>query len=162
LSLWVTILLPLDRAKLEGVPGDSSRPVANFCRVRSGLPLPSLSLGVALVTIGVLAGVAMSTGVVPVPGPSEASPSEPEVANIGGDQPPMEFTPVPSAVKVAPVRPSSTRPVVTPPPHSNPVVTPEAVQPRESIPGTTVVPSVSLPSLSSSAVPSAESSVPVP
>ncbi|MCP2247971.1 hypothetical protein LX86_006746 [Lentzea aerocolonigenes] len=109
-----------------------------------------------------LAGVAMSTGVVPGPGPSDASPSEPEVANIGGDQPPMEFTPVPSAVKVAPVRPSSTRPVVTPPPHSNPVVTPEAVQAPASTAGTTVVPSVSLPSLSSSVAPSAESSVPVP
>ncbi|WP_143466663.1 hypothetical protein [Lentzea kentuckyensis] len=105
----------------------------------------------------------MSAGVVPVPGPSDASPGEPEIANIGGDQPPMEFTPVPSAVKVAPPRPSSTRPVVTPPPHSNPVVTPETAQPRESVVATTVMPSVSLPTISSLSPPSstsAESSVP--
>ncbi|GAB2872232.1 hypothetical protein GCM10027200_85080 [Lentzea nigeriaca] len=110
-----------------------------------------------------LAGLAMSTGVVPVPGPSGGgSAEEPEVAQIGGDLPPMEFTPVPSAVKVAPSRPSSTRPVVTPPPHSNPVVTPEAVEPRTSVVGTTVMPSVSLPVLSSSSATSAEPSVPVP
>jgi hypothetical protein len=157
LLLWVTILLPLDRAKLEGDPGDSSHSVATFCRVRSVLPLPSISLGVALVTIGVLAGVAMSTGVVPVPGPSDAAPGEPEVANIGGDQPPMEFMPVPSSVQVAPPRPSSARPVVTPPPHSNPVVTPETAPPRESVVATTVMPSVSLPALSSEPLPTESS-----
>lgn len=132
--------------------------VATFWRVRSGLPLPSISLGVALVTIGVLGGVAMSTGIVPVPGPSDAAPVEPEVAQIGGDQPPMEYTPVPSAVRVAPSRPSSARPVVTPPPHSNPVVTPERAEPQVSVVGTTVVPSVSLPTLSSEPAPSSSSS----
>jgi hypothetical protein len=54
------ILLPLDRAKLEGIPGDSSDSVATFCRVRSVLPLPFLSLGVALVTAGALTGVALT------------------------------------------------------------------------------------------------------
>lgn len=97
----------------------------------------------------------MSTGVVTIPVPTEAGPTEPEVANIGGDQPPMEFTPVPSAVKVVP-RPTSARPPVTPPPHSNPVVRPEEGQPRMSVVATTVVPSVSLPALSSE--PSAPSS----
>ncbi|NKE56207.1 hypothetical protein FXN61_04950 [Lentzea sp. PSKA42] len=126
--------------------------------MRSGLPLPSISLGVALVTLAVLAGVAVSTGVVPVPGPSDAAPVEPEVANIGGDQPPMEFTPASSVVKVSPSRPSSPRPVVIPPPHSNPVVTPEAAEPRISVAGTTVVPTVSLPTLSSEPAPSAPSS----
>jgi hypothetical protein len=71
----------------------------------------------------------------------------------------MEFTPVPSAVKVAPgrtssVRPPSVRPVVAPPPHSNPVVTPNGGETRESVVATTVVPSVSLPSLSTSVSPS--------
>ncbi|RAS60176.1 hypothetical protein C8D87_11271 [Lentzea atacamensis] len=165
--LSVTILLPLVRGKLEGYRvalqadrGDSSCLVATFSRVRSGLPLPSVSVGVALVTVGVLAGLAMSTGVVTVPGPSDAAPVEPEVAQIGGDQPPMEFTPVPSAVRVAPSGRPSGRPVVTSPPHSNPVVTPEVEreEPRVSVVGTTVVPSVSLPSLSSSAVSGSPSS----
>ena len=48
----------------------------------------------------------MSTGVVTIPTPTEAAPAEPEIANIGGDQPPMEYSPAPSAVKV------------TPPPHA--------------------------------------------
>lgn len=69
----------------------------------------------------------------------------------------MEFTPVPSAVKVAPSRPSSARPVVTPPPHSNPVVTPEAAEPRSSVVVTTVVPSVSLPAISSEPLQSSSS-----
>ena len=101
----------------------------------------------------------MSTGVVPVPVPSDAAPSEPDVANIGGDQPPMEYTPVPSAVKVAPSsRPSTGRPVVTPPPHSNPVVPPETAQPGASVVATTVMPSVSLPTLSSEPLPAPPSS----
>ncbi|MCP2203984.1 hypothetical protein LX90_007713 [Lentzea flava] len=105
-----------------------------------------------------LAGLAMSTGVVPGPGPSGGGGAEePEVAQLGGDQPPMEFTPVPSAVKVAPSRPSSARPVVTPPPHSNPVVTPEAAEPRSSVVVTTVVPSVSLPAISSEPLQSSSS-----
>jgi hypothetical protein len=138
--------------------------VATFWRVRSGLPLPSISVGVALLTVGVLAGVAMSAGVVTVPGtgpgPAEGVGEEPEVAQLGGDQPPMEFTPVPSAVKVAPSAGQGvgSRVVVTPPPHSNPVVTPEVVEPRESVVGTTVVPSVSLPAVSSEPLPSVGSS----
>lgn len=135
--------------------------VATFWRVRSGLPLPAISVGVALLTVGVLAGVAMSTGVVTVPGPApvDGSAEEPEVAQLGGDQPPMEFTPVPSAVKVAPTPGGGSRVVVTPPPHSNPVVTPEGVEPRVSVVGTTVVPSVSLPAVSSEPLPSVGSSV---
>ena len=125
------------------------------------MPLPSISVGVALLTVGVLAGVAMSTGAMTGPGPGAgpdgSAPAEPEIAQIGGDQPPMEFTPVPSAVKVAPTRASGSRPVVTPPPHSNPVVTPEA-EPRASVVGTTVVPSVDLPSISSQPLTSAPSS----
>jgi hypothetical protein len=158
LLLRVAIQLPLDRGKFQADPPEAVFWVATFCRVRSGLPLPSLSLGVALVTVGVLAGVAMSTGVVPVPGPTDAAPAEPEITNIGGDQPPMEFTPMSSAVKVVPV-PSSGRPVPTsPPPHSNPVVTPDVVTPRMSVVVTTVVPSVSLPALPSSSEPVASSS----
>ncbi|MGW6937318.1 hypothetical protein ACWGE0_45220 [Lentzea sp. NPDC054927] len=139
--------------------------------MRSGLPLPSVSLGVALVTLGVLTGVVIGTGVVPVPGPSDAAPGEPEVAQVGGDLPPMEFTPGPSSVKVTPSRPSVGRVVVTPPPHSNPVVTPEGGEAREvgearvSVVGTTVVPSVSVPEVSGEVVPSAASSsvgAPVP
>ncbi|KJK50153.1 hypothetical protein UK23_11580 [Lentzea aerocolonigenes] len=87
---------------------------------------------------------------VTVPGPAGggSDAGEPEAAQLGGDEPPMEFTPVPSAVKVAPSS-SAVRVVVTPPPHSNPVVTPERAEPSASVAGTTVVPSVSLPALSS-------------
>jgi hypothetical protein len=69
----------------------------------------------------------------------------------------MEFTPVPSAVKVAPSSRAGSRVVVTPPPHSNPVVTPEG-EPRTSVIGTTVVPSVDLPSISPEPLTSAPSS----
>lgn len=96
----------------------------------------------------------MSTGVVTIPAPTEAAPAEPEVANIGGDQPPMEYTPIPSAVKVVPRTPS-VRPSATPPPHSNPVVRPQIDELRTSEPP--VVPSVSLPPLPSTP-PSAPSS----
>lgn len=110
------------------------------------MPLPTVSVGVVLLTVGVLAGIGMSTGVVTVPGPSGGE--EPEVAQVGGDEPPMEFTPVPSAVRVAPAPSSGGRVVVTPPPHSNPVVRPEVVEPSVSVAETTAVPSVSLPSVS--------------
>lgn len=135
--------------------------------MRRPLPLPSISLGVALVTLGLAAGVAMTAGVVPVTSPSEeASPSDPGVANIGGDQPPMEYEPsASSSVKPTPSRSTPSRPSLTPPPHTNPVVTPETAEPRMSLAATTVVPPVSLPTVagSGSAVPSsgaAESGVP--
>ncbi|MGW4212738.1 hypothetical protein ACWEIJ_32465 [Lentzea sp. NPDC004789] len=134
--------------------------------MRSRVPLPTVSLGVALVTVGVLAGVAMSAGVVPVPLPGPGA--EPDVAQEGGDQPPMEFAPDPvpatssSAVRVVPGRASGVRVVVTPPPHSNPVVTPESAEPRASVVETTAVPSVSLPGLSSEPLVSSSSETPDP
>src|SRR5690349_21029432 len=123
---------------LEQNAGDSSESVATFCRVRSGLPLPFLSLGVALLTAGALAAIALSG---PVSSGSAPAPTGPR-AVIGGEQPPMEFSPGPSApaaVRLTPT-PSGGPAVVTPPPHSNPVVTPEAETPRESVAGTTAVP----------------------
>ncbi len=113
--------------------------------MRSGLPLPSISLGVALITAAAFATAVLSTEVASVPVPSEAAPVTPEVADIGGDQPPMEFTPAPSAVRVAP-RSTTGRPT-SPPPHSNPVVRPEAAEPRDDADGNAVMPSVPLPSL---------------
>jgi len=129
------------------------------------VPLPSVSLGVALVTAGVLAGVAMSAGVVPVPVPSGP---EPEMAQEGGDQPPMEFSPTTasSAVRVVQGRPSGVSGAsavrVTPPPHSNPVVAPERAEPSASAVETTAVPSVSLPSLSSEPLVSSSVETPAP
>jgi hypothetical protein len=75
LLLWVTILLPLDRGMLEGFPGDSSHSIATFCRMRSGLPLPFLSFGVALVTAGVAVGVALTDPASPgAGGPAMVTP----------------------------------------------------------------------------------------
>ncbi|GHH60335.1 hypothetical protein GCM10017774_84710 [Lentzea cavernae] len=145
---------------LEQNPGDSSDSVATFCRVRSGLPLPFLSLGVALLTAGALAALALSG---PVSSGSAPAPTGPGAVQIGGEQPPMEFSPGPStpaAVKLTPSPPSAGPVAVTPPPHSNPVVTPEAETPRESVAGTTVVPTAALPPVPSEALPIAPSSVP--
>ncbi|MEU7475251.1 hypothetical protein AB0A63_04660 [Lentzea sp. NPDC042327] len=117
--------------------------------MRSVLPLPSVSLGVALITAAIFAAAVLNPAqetATPPSAPEAAAPTE------GGTRPPMEFTPSPAATtRPAPAQPTTARRAparpVTPPPHSNPVVRPVAPTARRAVP--TVLPSVVLPPLTS-------------
>jgi hypothetical protein len=113
------------------------------------LPLPTTSIGAVVLLLGLVVGLALGTSSGPLPVQDVREPAaEPGVTNIGGDEPPMEYTPRATTSVRSPTR----TPVTSPPAQSRPVLTPQGTPektPEMSVAETTQVPLPDLPSLAS-------------
>ncbi|GLZ32843.1 hypothetical protein Lesp02_50310 [Lentzea sp. NBRC 105346] len=111
--------------------------------MRPGFPLPWTSISAVVVLLGLVAGVVLGAGTGAKPVQDVRPPDgEPGVSNIGGDDPPMEYTPAATSSLPKP-QPKPT----SPPPQSRPVVTPQTTAPQPSIVRTTEMPLPQLPTL---------------